>query len=204
MFTLWFTGLPSSGKSTVAKRVELELVKRGFDVENLDADEVRKNLHPQLGFSKEERGENNRRIAFLCKLLNKHNVVAIVAAVSPFEEHRLRAREIVEEAGRFVLVWVDCPVEVCKARDPKGLYERAERGEIADFTGVSHPYEPPRRYELRIDTSKSDPRSCTAQVLQGLERLGFLEPRPQGEVPGLTPEEEAQVRERLRQLGYLD
>jgi len=204
MFTLWFTGLPASGKSTIAKRVELELRERGFDVENLDADEVRKNLHPKLGFSKEERGENNRRIAFLCKLLNKHNVVAIVAAVSPFEEHRLQAREIVEEAGRFILVRVDCPVEVCKARDPKGLYERAERGEIKDFTGVNHPYEPPRRYEIKVDTAEDDPARCTEQVLQGLERLGLLKPQPQGEVPGLTPEEEAQVKERLRQLGYLD
>ncbi|MFQ6117474.1 MAG: adenylyl-sulfate kinase [Candidatus Bipolaricaulia bacterium] len=206
MFTLWFTGLPASGKSTIAKRVELELVQRGFDVENLDADEVRKNLHPKLGFSKEERGENNRRIAFLCKLLNKHKVVAIVAAVSPFEEHRLQAREIVEDVpgAHFILVWVDCPVEVCKKRDPKGLYERAERGEIKDFTGVNHPYEPPRRYEIGIDTAKDRPEKCTEQVLQGLEKLGLLEPRPRGEVPGLTPEEEAQVKERLRQLGYLD
>jgi len=204
MFTLWFTGLPASGKSTVAKRVELELGKRGFDVENLDADEVRKNLHPKLGFSKEERGENNRRIAFLCKLLNKHNVVTIVAAISPFEEHRLQARGIVEETGRFVLVRVDCPVKVCKERDPKGLYERAERGEIKNFTGVNHPYEPPQRYEIRIDTAKDNSEKCTEQVLQGLERLGLLEPRPQGELPGLTPEEEAAVQERLRQLGYLD
>jgi len=204
MFTLWFTGLPASGKSTVAKRVELELEKRGFDVENLDADEVRKNLHPKLGFSQEERGENNRRIAFLCKLLNKHNVVAIVAAISPFEEHRLQARGIVEEAGRFVLIYVDCPVELCKGRDPKGLYKKAERGEIKDFTGVDHPYEVPRRYELRIDTAEDGPERCTEEVLQGLERLGLLESQPQSEVPGLTPEEEATVRERLRQLGYLD
>lgn len=206
MFTLWFTGLPASGKSTVAKRVELELVQRGFDVENLDADEVRKNLHPKLGFSQEERGENNRRIAFLCKLLNKHNVVAIVAAISPFEEHRLQAREIVEDVpgAHFILVWVDCPVKICKGRDPKGLYKKAERGEIKDFTGVNHPYEPPQRYELRIDTAENGPEQCIAQVLQGLERLGLLEPQLQGELPGLTPEEEAAVQERLRQLGYLD
>lgn len=204
MFTLWFTGLPASGKSTVAKRVELELTGRGLAVENLDADEVRRNLHPKLGFSKEERGENNRRIAFLCKLLNKHNVVAIVAAISPYEEHRRQARAIVEEAGRFVLIWVDCPVEVCKERDPKGLYERAERGVVKNFTGVNDPYEPPGRYEVKIDTGRHDPARCTERVLQGLEKLGLLEPQQQSEIPGLTPEEEAAVQERLRQLGYLD
>jgi adenylylsulfate kinase-like enzyme len=131
-------------------------------------------------------------------------VVAIVAAISPFEEHRLQARGIVEETGQFVLVRVDCPVKICKERDPKGLYERAERGEIKNFTGVNHPYEPPRRYELRIDTAEDGPERCTEEVLQGLERLGLLESRPQSELPGLTPEEEATVRERLRQLGYLD
>ncbi len=209
MFTVWFTGLPASGKSTIAKRVEEALRRRGLDVENLDADEVRRNLHPKLGFSKEERGENNRRIAYLAKLLNKHDVVVIVAAVSPFEEHRRMARRIVEEAGRFFLVWVNCPVEVCKARDPKGLYERAERGEIPDFTGVSHPYEPPQRYELRLDTAKDDPRTCTEQVLAGLERAGLLQPAEAGtgrerEGVALTPEEEEAIRERLRQLGYLD
>lgn len=204
MFTLWFTGLPASGKSTVAKRVELELTGRGLDLENLDADEVRRNLHPKLGFSKEERGENNRRIAFLCKLLNKHNVVTIVAAISPYEEHRLNARALVEETGRFVLVRVDCPREICKERDPKGLYEKAERGEIENFTGVNDPYEVSQRYEIKIDTAEDDPALCTERVLQGLEKLGLLEPRQRSEIPGLTPEEEKAVQERLRQLGYLD
>ncbi len=204
MFTLWFTGLPASGKSTLAKRVEEELRRRGLDVENLDADEVRKNLHPKLGFSKEDRGENNRRLAFLAKLLNKHGIVAIVAAVSPYEEHRLQARRIVEEVGRFLLIWVDCPVEVCKERDPKGLYLKAERGEIQGFTGVDDPYEPPELYELRLETAKLGPEECVAKVLAELERRGLLEKREADVGLELTPEEEEAIQERLRQLGYLD
>lgn len=202
-FTLWFVGLPSCGKSTVARRVETKLKERGFKVENLDGDNVRQNLHPELGFSKEDRGTNNRRIGFICKLLNKNDVVAIVAAIAPYREYRELVREMVEEAGRFVLIFVECPVEVCKSRDPKGLYEKAERGEIKNFTGVNDPFEAPQEgeYQIKIDTSEQSVEQSTQAVIDGLERLGLVEPRS---ASGLTTEEEEAVKGRLRNLGYLD
>jgi adenylylsulfate kinase len=157
-FTLWFVGLPSCGKSTVARRVETKLQQRGFKVENLDGDNVRQNLHPELGFSKEDRGTNNRRIGFICKLLNKNDVVAIVAAIAPYREYREKVRDMVEEAGKFVLIYVECPVEVCKSRDPKGLYEKAEQGAIENFTGVNDPFEEPQQ-DKSITRLRSTPRS---------------------------------------------
>ena len=202
-FTLWFVGLPSCGKSTVARRVETKLKERGFKVENLDGDNVRQNLHPELGFSKEDRGTNNRRIGFICKLLNKNDVVAIVAAIAPYREYREKVREMVEEAGRFVLIFVECPVEVCKSRDPKGLYEKAQRGEIKNFTGVNDPFEAPQEgeYQIKIDTSEQSVEQSTQAVIDRLELLGLVEPRS---ASGLTTEEEEAVKERLRNLGYLD
>lgn len=202
-FTLWFIGLPSCGKSTVARRVETRLRQRGFRVENLDGDNVRQNLHPELGFSKEDRGTNNRRIGFICKLLNKNDVVAIVAAIAPYREYRERVREAVEEAGKFVLIYVECPVDVCKARDPKRLYEKAERGEISNFTGVNDPFEAPSKdeYQIKINTAEQSAEQSTQAVIEGLERLGLIEPTA---ASGLSAEEEETVKERLRNLGYLD
>lgn len=202
-FTLWFVGLPSCGKSTVARRVETKLKERGFKVENLDGDNVRQHLHPELGFSKEDRGTNNRRIGFICKLLNKNDVVAIVAAIAPYREYREKVREMVEEAGRFVLIYVECPVEVCKSRDPKGLYEKAERGEIKNFTGVNDPFEAPQEgeYQIKINASEQSIEQSTQAVIDGSERLGLVEPRS---ASGLTTDEEEAVKERLRNLGYLD
>lgn len=202
-FTLWFVGLPSCGKSTVARRVETKLRERGFKVENLDGDQVRQNLHPELGFSKEDRGTNNRRIGFICKLLNKNDVVAIVAAIAPYREYRERVREMVEEVGKFVLIYVECPVEVCKTRDPKGLYERAERGEIANFTGVNDPFEAPveGEFQIKINTKQQSVERSTQAVIEGLERLGLIERKV---AMTLTPEEEEAIKRRLRNLGYLD
>ena len=202
-FTLWFVGLSSCGKSTVARRVETRLQQRGFRVENLDGDNVRQNLHPELGFSKEDRGTNNRRIAFICKLLNKNDVVAIVAAIAPYREYRERVRETVEEVGKFVLIYVECPIDVCKARDPKGLYAKAERGEIGNFTGVNDPFEAPSEdeAEITINTAEQTVEQSAQAVIEGLERLGLIEPAAAG---GLSAEEEETVKERLRNLGYLD
>ncbi len=202
-FTLWFTGLPSSGKSTVAKLVEKELTKSGITVENLDADDLRSNLHPDLGFTKEERGTNNRRIGYICKLLNKNNVASIVAAISPFKEYRNVARELVEEEGRFYLIYVKCPVEVCKERDPKGLYEKAEEGIIPNFTGVSHPFEEPEEeeYEAVVDTSKLSARECADKVLNHLRDDGILE--PVDKYTGITESEEEEIKDNLKDLGYL-
>lgn len=202
-FTLWFTGLPSSGKSTVAKEVENELRRRGLKVENLDADGLRKNLHPDLGFTKEERGINNRRIGFISKLLTKNDITTIVAAVSPFKEYRQVARELVEEEGEFYQVYVECPVEVCKERDPKGLYDKAERGIIPNFTGVSHPFEEPTpdEYDVKVNTTELDPDSATEKVLKFLENQGMFS--SVDEYTGLNETQEEEIKDRLRRLGYL-
>ncbi|MBS3792790.1 MAG: adenylyl-sulfate kinase [Candidatus Bipolaricaulota bacterium] len=202
-FTLWFTGLPSSGKSTVAKEVENELRRKGLKVENLDADGLRKNLHPDLGFTKEERGTNNKRIGFISKLLTKNDITTIVAAVSPFKEYRQVAREYVEEEGEFYQVYVECPVDVCKERDPKGLYDKAERGIIPNFTGVSHPFEEPTpdEYDMKVNTAELDPDSAAEKVLQFLSDEGVFS--SVDEYTGLNEHQEEEIKDRLKRLGYL-
>jgi len=202
-FTLWFTGLPSSGKSTVAKEVENELRRRGLKVENLDADGLRKNLHPDLGFTKEERGINNRRIGFISSLLTKNDIATIVAAVSPFKEYRQVARELIEEEGDFYQVYVECPVEVCKERDPKDLYKKAEQGIIPNFTGVSHPFEEPTsdEYDVKVNTAELDADSAAEKVLQFLGDRGIFS--SVDEYTGLNEHQEEEIKDRLRRLGYL-
>ena len=202
-FTLWFTGLPSSGKSTVAKLIENELLDSGITIENLDADDLRSNLHPDLGFTKEERGINNRRIGYICKLLNKNNVASIVAAISPFREYRNVVRELIEQEGRFYLIYVKCPVEVCKKRDPKGLYEKAEQGIIPNFTGVSHPFEEPteEEYDITVDTSKLSPDQCAEEILDYLRDEGILE--TVDKYTGITESEEKEIKKKLQDMGYL-
>ena len=202
-FTLWFTGLPSSGKSTVAKEVENELRRRGLKVENLDADGLRKNLHPDLGFTKEERGINNRRIGFISSLLTKNDIATIVAAVSPFKEYRQVARELIEEEGDFYQVYVECPVEVCKERDPKDLYKKAEQGIIPNFTGVSHPFEEPTsdEYDVKVNTAELDADSAAEKVLQFLSDRGIFS--SVDEYTGLNEHQEEEIKDRLRRLGYL-
>ncbi|MFB6192794.1 MAG: adenylyl-sulfate kinase [Candidatus Nanohaloarchaea archaeon] len=200
-FTIWFTGLPSSGKSTVAKLVEEELRSRDKQVHNLDGDNLRKKMHPDLGFTKEERAINNKRMAVIASLLNHHDIATIVAAISPFEDARQTAREEIEEEGEFVLVHADCSVETCKERDPKGLYRKAEEGKIENFTGVNHPYEEPEDPEVYIDTENDSPEECAEKVVDYLEKEGLLEERDK--VTGMTGGEEEKVKERLRELGYL-
>jgi adenylyl-sulfate kinase len=161
--TLWFTGLSGAGKSTVAQLVEEELRERGHQVEVLDGDVVRQNLSKGLGFSKEDRDTNIRRIAFVADLLSRNGVISITAAISPYREVRDEARQIMGD--RFVEIYVKASVTECARRDVKGLYEKAFAGEIKEFTGVSDPYEEPLDPELVLDTEAEDPVESAARVL---------------------------------------
>jgi adenylyl-sulfate kinase len=165
--TLWFTGLSGAGKSTIADIVEAELRGRGLRVETLDGDVVRTNLSKGLGFSKEDRDTNIRRIAFVADLLSRNGVVAITAAISPYREIRDEARATM--GARFVEIFVKASVDECARRDVKGLYEKAFRGEIKEFTGVSDPYEPPLDPELTVDTEVESPEESARKVLAYLD-----------------------------------
>ena len=196
-FTLWFTGLPGSGKSTLAARVRDVLVERGLKVELLDGDEVRRNLSQGLGYSKEDRDTNIRRIGYVCHLLTRNDVATIAAAISPYRAIRDENRKLI---GRFVEVYCKCDLETLKARDPKGMYEKAIRGEIENFTGVSDPYEPPEQAEVVVDTGQEDVEACVGKIVRKLEELRYL---PPPEAPVYTPEEEESIKQRLRDLGYI-
>jgi adenylyl-sulfate kinase len=170
--TIWFTGLSGAGKSTIAELVEAELKRRGQPVEILDGDVVRTHLSKGLGFSKEDRDENIRRIGFVCNLLSRHSVFAIAAAISPYRAVRDEVRSASE--GRFLEVFVNTPLEECARRDVKGLYVRALAGEIKNFTGVSDPYEPPLAAELTLRTMEQTPEQSARLVIEALETLEFL------------------------------
>lgn len=203
-FTLWFMGLPAAGKSTLAKRVENEIRERGIPIENLDGDELRKNLHPDLGFTREDRATNNRRTAFIARLLNRNGIATIVAMITPFRDAQQRAREIVEAEGEFELIYVKCPVEVCAERDPKGLYEQAQAGKIENFTGVNHPFQEPLNPDIIVDTETDTSEKCVRDIIDRLEAKGLLDNDPRGEYQfDLSREEEAEIEERLRELDYL-
>ena len=168
-FCLWFTGLSGAGKTTISKLVEHELRDRRSKVEILDGDVVRENLSKGLGFSKEDRDINIRRIAFVADLLSRNGVPVMTAAISPYEALRGEAREIM--GTRFIEVYVKASVEVCAERDVKGLYEKAFKGEIKEFTGVSDPYEAPKAPEITLDTEAEEAEGSAAKV------IGYLEER---------------------------
>jgi adenylyl-sulfate kinase len=170
-FVVWFTGLPSSGKSTLSLMVQRALDEAGFAVEVLDGDEIRQRLTKGLGFSKEDRDENVRRISYVAKRIANVGGVAVTAAISPFREARERARA---EIGNFVEVHVDCPLQVCMQRDVKGLYARAIRGEIANFTGISDPYEPPVHPEVVVHTDRESREESLQKILQKLVALNWV------------------------------
>ena len=171
-FTLWFTGLSGAGKTTISHIVETELRERGSRVEVLDGDVVRENLSKGLGFSKEDRDTNIRRIAFVADLLSRNGVPVITAAISPYREIRDEARETMGE--RFIEVFVKASVEVCAERDVKGLYEKAFKGEIKEFTGVSDPYEPPLNPEVTLDTEHYSAEDSAAKLLALLEERQLI------------------------------
>jgi len=168
-FTVWFTGLSGAGKSTISDSLVEELKRRGSPIEVLDGDVVRENLSKGLGFSKEDRDTNIRRIAFVADLLSRNGVPVITAAISPYREIRDEARELMD--GRFIEVFVDTPLDVCEKRDVKGLYAKARAGEIPEFTGVSDPYEPPENPEITIKTEDETPEESARHI------IGYLEER---------------------------
>ena len=173
-FTVWFTGLSGSGKTTIAHLVGPELERRGLIVEYLDGDTVRTHLSKGLGFSKEDRDTNIERIGWVASRLTRHGAAVLAAAISPYEETRRTARAMVEEWGAFVEVHVAASVEECARRDVKGLYEKAFKGEITGFTGVDDPYEEPAAPELVVDTEEHDPEESAHLVLEKLEGLGLV------------------------------
>ena len=170
-FTAWFTGLPCSGKTTVADAVADVLRERGYRVERLDGDIVRKDLTSDLGFSKEDRDENIKRVTFVSKLLSRNGVVVLATFVSPYRERRRKTRE---DIGNFVEVFVRCPVDVCIERDVKGMYKKALVGEITGFTGVDDPYEEPENPEVILHTDRENLEESVQNVLDRLQKLGYI------------------------------
>jgi adenylyl-sulfate kinase len=170
-FTLWFTGMSGAGKSTVSERIFHRLKEAGAKVELLDGDVVRTHLSKGLGFSKEDRDTNIRRIGFVCELLSRNGVIAIVAAISPYKAIR---EEVRCRIGDFVEVYVTAPIEVLAERDVKGLYKKALAGEIASFTGVSDPYEPPANPEITIDSSREPVDESVDKVWNKLREMALI------------------------------
>jgi adenylyl-sulfate kinase len=176
--TLWFTGLSGSGKSTLSQLVAARLRELGAKVEVLDGDIVRTLLCQGLGFSKDDRQENIRRIGFVCELLSRNGVIAIAAAISPYREGR---DELRRRIPNFVEIYMNCPVEVLIKRDVKGLYKKALAGEISQFSGISDPYEAPISPDVTIDSSSDSPESSVTRILQRLQELEII-PATGGEV----------------------
>jgi adenylylsulfate kinase len=177
-FTLWFTGLSGSGKTTISEIVERELKERERPVEVLDGDIVRTNLSKGLTFSRDDRNINVLRIGFVANLLTRNGVGVIVSAISPYKEARDQVRRRIVD---FVEVFVDAPLEVCADRDVKGLYKKAFAGEIEQFTGVSDPYEPPNAPDLVLKTDEESPEASAQRVIEKLEFFGYLWPREASE-----------------------
>ncbi len=174
--TIWMTGLPASGKSTLAVALEKALWARGIHAYVLDGDNIRHGLNKDLGFSPADRNENIRRIGEVAKLFTVAGVINVTAFISPYRTDRDQARRIMAD-GEFVEVFVDCPVSVCEQRDPKGHYKKARAGEIGEFTGVSAPYEAPLHPEIVVHTDRQSEDECVQTILTYLEERGYV-PRP--------------------------
>ena len=194
--TLWFTGLSGAGKTTLARILGSELRGRGHKV--LDGDVVRTNLSKGLGFSKEDRDTNIRRIGFVCNLLTRNQVIAIAAAISPYREVR---DEVRRDIGAFVEIFVKCPIDVLAERDVKGLYKKAMAGEIKNFTGIDDPYEEPLTAEVVVETDRETPAESAARIIAKLEELRYIAATTPAD--GYSDEDAAEVRRRLEALGYV-
>ncbi|MGI9311600.1 MAG: adenylyl-sulfate kinase [bacterium] len=171
---LWFTGLSGSGKSTLAHALEEALHQRGCRTFVCDGDNVRHGLCGDLGFSESDRAENIRRIGQMAKLFVESGAIALTAFISPFRADRRRVRMMVDHPDDFIEIFCDCPLEICEQRDIKGLYQRARKGEIADFTGISSPYQTPQNPDLVVKTGEKDLQQCVAEVAALLEARGIV------------------------------
>ncbi|NOR53843.1 MAG: adenylyl-sulfate kinase [Candidatus Aminicenantes bacterium] len=199
---IWFTGLPSSGKSTLANAVEKKLFEQDHLSFVLDGDNIRHGLNKNLGFSPEDREENIRRIGEVAKLFSDAGLIAMTSFISPYRKDRDKARELMKD-GEFIEVFVKVPLYVAEQRDPKGLYKKARAGEIKEFTGISAPYEEPVNPEIVMDTSKLDVTQCRDIIINKLEEKGIIT-KGEATQETLSKEDEKKVKERLKALGYLD
>jgi adenylylsulfate kinase len=170
-FTIWFTGLPCCGKTTIADQVALVLKNKNYTIEQLDGDIIRQGVTSDLGFSKKDRDENIQRVTSIAKKLTQKNVVVLASFVSPYRKQRRNARK---EIKQFIEVYVRCPVEICMQRDVKGMYQKALEGKIKHFTGVDDPYEEPEHPELILDTDTESVEESVGKVLKKIEELGYL------------------------------
>lgn len=170
-FCLWFTGLPSSGKTTIGKKLQEILKSNNIEVAHLDGDELRKTLCADLSFSNEDRKENNRRAIFLSQLLVEHHINIIVTFITPFAETREIAKKII---NNLIEVYTNCPLNICMQRDTKGLYKKALNGEIKEFTGIDSPYEPPRNPDIEISTHLCDPEKGCSKIIDYLVKNKYL------------------------------
>ncbi|RKY19352.1 MAG: adenylyl-sulfate kinase [Planctomycetota bacterium] len=196
-FTLWFTGLSGAGKTTLAKKIEKVMLKRGMNVEMLDGDVVRTNLSKGLGFSKEDRDTNIRRIGFVASLLARNNACCIAACISPYADIR---REVRANHENFVEVFTKCSIEVLTDRDVKGLYKKALAGEIKGFTGVDDPYEEPENAEVMVDTENESIDESCDRIIRYLETKGLMPAAPGDDI---SADEEARILDKLKALDFV-
>lgn len=196
-FTVWFTGLPFSGKKQLAGMLSSKLESLGYKTGILEGGKIRREYDQKLGFSKKEVFHNIRRICFECKMLTENNVVAIAITISPYRKLREECRQ---KIGNFMEVYCKCPLEILKKRDQKGLYQKAEKGDIPDVAGISTPYEEPLKPEVVFESHKESPEQGLAKILSTLQMLGYIQRMKQ---KILTDEEEEMIRKRLKDMGYL-
>jgi adenylyl-sulfate kinase len=197
-FTLWFTGMSGSGKSTLAQKCQEALLERGINTEILDGDVIRTNLSKGLGFSKEDRDINIRRVGFVCHLLTRNDAVAIAACISPYKAIRDENRKMI---GRFVEVYCEAPLETLIERDPKGLYKKALAGEIKGFTGIDDPYEEPVKPEVVVHTAQETVEESVGKIMRTLELMNYVPAADTG--VEYSEAEEEEIKKRLADLGYI-
>ncbi len=198
-FTLWFTGLSGAGKSTVSYKVYMELKRRNLKVELLDGDIIRTNFSQGLGFSRRDRDINVRRIGFVSFLLNRNDIISIVAAIAPYRETRYKNRQLL---GDYFEVFCNCPLDILEQRDPKGLYRQARAGKILNLTGLSDPYQAPERPEVLLNTGEETVEESFEKVMSFLEQGGYISPRKDCILCDYSSEDEMQLRKHLASLGF--